>query len=744
MDYIKEYKSFVTSYYFAEGWRITIGITLPAIVLNYFGLLPVGLVVALGAMCTSVSDLPGPALARRNGMLATIIINFFLAVITAALVPHPLGLGILLVAGCFVFSMIGVYGARMNSIGVSALLIMVLTLYRVNTGWQIPINAAYVAAGGLWYMIFSLAIYSFRPYRLVQQALGDSIFAIADYLRSRAGFYEKDADYEKVYLDVMEQQSDVQHKQLLVRELLFKSRNIVKESTLTGRTLLMIFTETVDLFEQTTTSFHSYEGLHASFDDTDILKRFQAYIYQVATEMELNGLAVQSGKRSRVPDQLNRSLQTLQGEFRAFSDNQRSPGTFEALISLKRIMQSLEDITRRIYTLHNYTRYEVVQVKEAQAPLDYDQFVSRTDLDPKHVLDNLTMQSNTLRHAIRLSIAVAAGYLISHIITLGHSYWILLTIIVILKPAYSVSRTRNYQRTMGTVAGALIGFAILLLIRDKHVLFFIMLLLMTATYSLIRIQYLLAVVFMTPYIFIMFYLLGNQDYDKVILDRLLDTGIGSVIAFAVSFLLVPSWEHQQIRTYMADALKGSLDYYRSVAGAFAGRAVSMQDFKLTRKNAFVSLGNLSEAFSRMLSEPKSKQKDARNMHQFVVMLTMMNSHIATLSHLSTQFAMKYKSVEFEDLIGTTEEELDHARSLVMRIPLNDDQHEEHHSVLPARINDLVNQRKLELQQGLIETETRVTLSEFKPIVDQFLFISGISADLEKLCGKLGAAEAMKA
>ncbi|RYY56009.1 MAG: hypothetical protein EOO09_08245 [Chitinophagaceae bacterium] len=732
MDYIREYKSFLNSYYFSEGLRITIGVTLPAVVLNYFGHLDIGLVVALGAMCTSVSDIPGPALARRNGMNATIIINFFVALVTALLVPYPIALGLLVAGLCFLFSMIGVYGPRMNSIGVAGLLIMVLSLYRIHEGWEILYSAAYVAAGGLWYMLFSLALYKFRPYRLIQQALGDSMFSIADYLRTRARFYEKSADFDAVYLQMMEQQSQVQQKQLLVRELLFKSRNIVKESQQTGRTLLMIFTESIDLFERTTTSFHSYTVLHKNFDDSGILEKFRIYIEQLAAELEINALAVQAGEGSRAPEQLQLSLKQLQKDVREFNDAQRSEITFESLITLKKIEQSLEDITRRLYTLHNYTRNRDVQVRPDAPKLDYDQFVSRTDLDPKHFFDNLTGSSGTFRHALRLSIAMITGYVLSHIFVLGHSYWILLTILVILKPAYSVSRARNYQRTIGTIAGALLGFGILYFIRDRTALFVIMLFMMTGAYSFLRTRYLIAVVLMTPYVFIMFYLLGSQDYDKVIIDRLVDTTIGSVIAFAASFLLLPAWEHKNIPAFMSESLNSSLGYFRNVAAQFAGQTVSQLDYKLSRKNAFVALGNLSEAFSRMLSEPRSQQKNARPMHQFVVMVHMLNSHIATLSHYSTSLAAKYHSDEFNQVTEAVIDDLENAIALINRLPADDDPETSTPLLLNVRVNELVNKRKLELQQGLVDTETRISLSEFKPIVDQFLFISGITADLEKI------------
>ncbi|MET0636308.1 MAG: FUSC family membrane protein [Chitinophagaceae bacterium] len=743
MDYFREYKSFVNSYYFAEGLRITVGITLPAVVLNYMGHPDYGLIVALGAMCTSVADLPGPPLARRNGMVATIIINFVVSLLTSFLAPFPIALGIMVPVFCFILSMIGVYGVRVNSIGVAGLLIMVLSLYRVYTGWDILLSASSVAFGGIWYMIFSLTLYNFRPYRLIQQALGDSMFAIADYLRTRAFFYERDADFHHIYLDMMEKQAQVQQKQLLVRELLFKSRSIVKESQPTGRTLLMIFTDSVDLFEKTTTSFHSYEALHLAFDGTGILEKIRRFIDQLATELELNALAVQSGEASRPPDELQRSLQKLQQEFKEFSDVKRSPSTFEGLISLKKIVQSLEDFTSRLYTLHNYTRRDAKVYTDK--PVDnYDQFVTRTDLDPKHLIDNLTLRSGTFRHALRLSVAMIVGFILSHLFVLGHSYWILLTILVILKPAYSVSRIRNYQRITGTIAGALLGFAILYFIRDRTALFVIMLVLMTGTYSFLRTQYLISVFLMTPYIFIVFYLLGSQDYDKVIIDRLVDTSIGSAIAFAASILLLPAWEHKQIPAYMSEALTASLAYFRNVAENFAGQPVPLLDYKLSRKDAFVSLGNLSETFSRMLSEPRSKQKNARHMHEFVVMVHMLNSHIAALSHFSASLSEKYHSDDFNQIIAAIIDNLDNAIGMINHLPPEAITEETKPLALNIRVNELINKRKLELQQGLIDTDTRQNLSEFKPIVDQFLFISGITENLEKLCLQFSMQKSLEA
>jgi hypothetical protein len=52
------------------------------------------------------------------------------------------------------------------------------------------------------------------------------------------------------------------------------------------------------------------------------------------------------------------------------------------------------------------------------------------------------------------------------------------------------------------------------------------------------------------------------------------------------------------------------------------------------------------------------------------------------------------------------------------------------------VNILLEKRKTELKQGLLETETKKGLLEMKSIVDQFNFISNIVTDLQKVSGKI--------
>lgn len=737
MDYIKEYRSFINSHYLSEGIRMTVGIVLPALILNHFNLLTIGVVVSLGAMSVSITDNPGPIHHRRNGMMACIIINTAISILTGLAAPHHLLLGLLILLACFIFSMIGVYGNRANAIGVSALLVMVLNIDRRHEGWEVIFNAGYILAGGVWYMLLSLLLYSFRPYKLVQQALGDCIIATSDYLRVRASFYEKEVDYEKTYRDMLEQQVIVHEKQNLVRELLFKSRDVIKESTNTGRILLMIFTDIVDLFERAMTSYQDYKALHKDFEEAGILEQYRQLVILLSNELDEIGIAVKSGHASEEKGLLATEIKKTKSWFEAFRDSKRTPQNVDGFISLRHILNSIEDIAARIHTLHLYTTYNRELTGNLTRPADYDKFITHQPVDLKLLRDNLSIASNTFRHAVRISIATVIGFIISLLLPVGHSYWILLTIIVILKPAYSLTRKRNYERLIGTIGGAVIGLVILYFIKDNNILFPIMLVLMVGTYSLLRTHYMISVIFMTPYILLLFHLLSNANFETIIIDRVTDTAIGSAIAFLANLILLPAWEHEQINNYMQQVLRGNKNYFMDIAVAFIGKPVTVTTYKVSRKNAFVALANLSDAFTRMLSEPKSKQKNIKPLHQFVVLNHMLTSHIATLSYYVKPLSEKYASADFTPLINNIAARLDDAEKLITstETPVTSVEAGQQNHV-QQRVEALLETRRTELQQGITESETRKTLSEIKPIADQFNFIANIAADLRKISAQL--------
>jgi uncharacterized membrane protein YccC len=170
-------------------------------------------------------------------------------------------------------------------------------------------------------------------------------------------------------------------------------------------------------------------------------------------------------------------------------------------------------------------------------------------------------------------------------------------------------------------------------------------------------------------------------------------------------------------------------------------------YKLSRKEAFVALANLSDAFGRILSEPRSKGEEAGKMHQFVVSNHMLTSHIATLAYYAMPEPQKvadpfiYQPVvgeiitRLENTIIWVKGEVADGRDIATATA---DVAREGLRTLNDRVNNLVERRKAELDKGIIDSDTRKQLSGLKPIVDQFNFIAKVTVNIERLSKELGS------
>lgn len=770
MDYRTTYRSFINSHYLSEGIRITVGLTLPAIIGTYLNHENIGITFSLGASCVIMVDNAGPVVHRKNAMLVCNVVIFISSLLTGLVVGATWATGLLITGFCFGFSMIGVYGTRAGSIGLAALFVMVLNLTLKAEGLAIVWNAVYILCGGLWYMLLSLSLYGFRPYKVTQQALGDCIQTTSDYFLWRTEFYSKNPNYDQIYSNLLDKQVEVHEKQNLVRELLFKSRNMVKESTNTGRVLLLIFLDIIDLFERVMSSHQDYKQLHLYFDKTEILEKFRSLLLLICEDLNETGIAVKSGKPSGMNAKLAQSLGQLKKDFDAFRDQERNASNVEGFIGLRNVLNGLEDIVSRLQTIQQYSTYDLRINKKQNREVNFDKFVTHQDIDAKVLLDNFNWKSNTFRHALRVAIATAVGFIISEFFPFGHGYWILLTIILIMKPAYSITKKRNTDRLLGTIAGAGIGVFILYFIKDRHIVFAVMILLMIVGYSFMRTRYLVFVTFMTPYILILFYMLNPNHFRSVISDRILDTFIGSAIAWLANVLLAPAWAYKQFSENLRKTLEANRNYFRDVASAFAGMDVGVTQYKLSRKEAYVALANISDALNQMLAEPKRKQKNATELHQLVVLNYMMASHTATLASISRDRSPIPANPSYKQVIEAVVSNLNNGEEILKAFQTGKEesvtQVSPDRSLLNAyasgvlqeiakpeiseeeelakngirqmneQIGAMVSQRKKELEKGILESETGRRLTLVKPVNDQFNFIYKISEELVKNAKRL--------
>jgi uncharacterized membrane protein YccC len=298
---------------------------------------------------------------------------------------------------------------------------------------------------------------------------------------------------------------------------------------------------------------------------------------------------------------------------------------------LKKILVNLRNLGEKVDEILKYFDKRTAHQGTLRSSKEYSKFVSHQKITGAVLKNNLTFKSSIFKHSLRVMIACGVGFTISKLISQGHhSYWILMTIIIILKPRFSLTKQKNFDRLIGTIGGGLIGLLILAFVHNQNILFGLILFFMIGTYTFVRLNYIVMVIFLTPYVLILFNFLG-LGATNVASERLSDTAIASVLAFLASNFLFPHWESHDLRGYMGSVLKANIHYLQKLKEFLYGNKMLSMDYKLVRKELFVSTANLSSALHRMLSEPKNKQKDRKLIYEFVVLNHVLSSNIASLT-----------------------------------------------------------------------------------------------------------------
>ena len=241
-------------------------------------------------------------------------------------------------------------------------------------------------------------------------------------------------------------------------------------------------------------NWYDYTSLRESFSSTGILDEISTIIKNVADELDNIGFAIQSNSSYK------KSYDIISGLKKLKIDIEIIGGKNKNVFILKKILVNLRNIAERVNGLTNYFGGAITN-RELGSNSDYSKFVSHQKIDGTVFRNNLTFKSSIFSHSIRMTITCIVGYIISKFLPNGHhSYWLLLTIIVILKPGYSLTRQRNFERFTGTITGGLIGLLLLAFIHDRNILFVFIVFLMIGTYTFQRVNYIVMVIFMTPYL----------------------------------------------------------------------------------------------------------------------------------------------------------------------------------------------------------------------------------------------------
>lgn len=649
MSYAKELKKYVTSQYIYSGIRIALAIVIPSIVLAYFGLLQEYFLFPLATSFIGLTDMPGPYHRRRNALMFSVFLFTGIALLAALLKDYPILTYVELGFFGLILTLIGVYGQRVAAIGGLALVVLSIFIDGSLLGSDITKSILTFFCGALWFLVIFIIVTSLQPYKLASQMIGENYFELSKFLKIKAKFYKGGARFTELMNEVMTQQIVIKNLQEETRETVFKTRLIVNESTTTSRMLMLTFLNSLDLHEKLMTSENDYKKLREAFAEESIMENLYHYLMLLADELENIGIALQSGSKPTPLHAIDKQMMDVYNQYLGLRQRRLNDDNFDYFLILRQIIKRISDIKNDIQDIYLIFHQDDKLASSLSTGLDFKKFVPKNEkLNLSVLLNNLSLKSIHFRHAIRMTVALLLGYAIAELgpLNIGHSYWILITIIAIIRPAYATTKHRNLLRLYGTLVGAVIAYILLITVTNPVAILSILLLSMVLCFSFLKGKYFWAVLFMTIYIFLSFNYLNPGNINTLFKDRIIDTLIAGGVTFAVTYFLLPVWEHTKNLDFMRASAKANLKYFDEVIAKFTEKNYHPEKYRIARKDAIISLANLSDNFQRMISDPKHQQKKLELVHQYVNTSHLITAYTASLSQY-TKTNVTVNEIDFE-------------------------------------------------------------------------------------------------
>lgn len=539
--------------------RNTAAVVLPLAVGMLTGHEEAGLAIGAGALDTMFSDQPGPYRQRiRQLLLASLAAG--LASLCGFLIGANLPL-ILIAMAAFGFfgGLLVVFGVDIARVGMTSMILLVITAATPTTLDQALIGAALIFAGGLLLALFSVAAWPLQRY-------GPERYALATVYRGLASLARENR----------QNQEDVP---ALTEAMTTLQQTLLGRHHASGRAM-EAFAVLLELAERLRLELVAMAELHGA---QSVIAMFRADAARVLTAI---ADALESGDS---PEQAARALQTLQASERALLDNHTRSDSVAAHIHA--LSGQLAAAVRNANWAGSRGE-ERAEAAETRLP---GALRGRAPLSMLRA--NLTRHSVAFRHAMRCAICLSVALLVSRVWQMPHGYWLPMTAAIVLRPDFGATFNFGLLRVVGTILGLILTTALLHITpHDPWAHLALMAVLCMAFRYLATAHYGVAVAALTGTVVILLSFEGVNS-GTAVMDRVINTALGSGMAL-LAYVIWPTWERGRARSALADMLDAYADYLRAL-----GRPEQRHTHLETRTAARTARTNAQASIDRMQSEP---------------------------------------------------------------------------------------------------------------------------------------------
>ncbi|OBT13687.1 TIGR01666 family membrane protein [Vibrio sp. UCD-FRSSP16_10] len=585
--------------------------------------------LVLGVIAAALAETDDNLWGRFKALVLTFICFAIASLSIEILYPYPILFGLGLCLSTFVFIMLGAIGARYASIAFGSLLIAIYTMLGASESSSIFTQPILLLSGAAWYYLLSLIWQSLWPMQPVQLSLSQTFLQMSYYLQAKSSRFHPSLGNHSQSMRIEEARLNANTVTALdlCRDTFIKRS---KKGHVDGPSdrFLRIYFLAQDIHERLNSSHYRYNDLASHFERSDVLFRFkhllQTYAKEcrdIAKSIRLNQPYVRSQSSVFALDELQGAMNHLQ--------QQNNPQWQHSLRQLQYLFDNLCTVDRLLNNVNNPDAPSSDNVLDDKTAHTASQMWQR-------IRDSLSPSSMLFRHAVRLSLALTAGYAIIELFSIEHGFWILLTTLFVCQHNFSSTKQKLFHRISGTFAGLIIGVIMLSLIPDVEGQLFVIVISSVLFFAFRLQNYAYATAVITVLVLFLFSQLG-AGY-AVIVPRLTDTLVGSLLAVSTVYFILPDWQAKKIPSLMANTVRANNRYLGQIIAQYRVGKTDDLTYRISRRDAHRQDANLSAAISNMLAEPGRYQNAVDESFRFLTLSHALLSYVSALGAHRTQLS----------------------------------------------------------------------------------------------------------
>lgn len=542
-----------------------ISLNIAAIIIWQLNIASFAMPLMLGIIAGGLVDLDNSLIGRiKNLIISLVAFSFSSLGATLSLYLGWLFVPVLVIFTFFLV-MLGAVGQRYSTIAFGTLIVAIYNGLTYSSSLVWYNNVVMILVGAFLYGIVGIFIYLIFPNRTVQENLAATYLALSQYLLAKSTYFDPDDD------DLTAKQLALAQANSLVMQtfdntrvsLFYRLRRQHRQQR-TQRMLRYYFTAQ-DILERASSSHYQYHELFQQLCNSDLMFRFQRVLELQATACQKIAMSL---RHREAYDHSMRGEKALQGLLNSLSYYQE---------------RGLKNAYRWVSIADNLGNIErqLAQIEQGEGHSEHIEPLSKNFTKSNRLIaenitgfsnilnaikGHLTFESQLFRHAVRLSMVV---FLCSAIVPIlgfdNKGYWILLTAVFVCQPNYTATKTRLIHRVIGTILGVLAGGAFQLFNFAPSLEAQLGLIVLTGSlYTFFRlIHYGFSTFYITLLVLVSLDISGFS-LEAGVLMRIVDTLLGTVIAWlAVSFLW-PDWKYLNLQNNLHNGLKASGNYLRHI------------------------------------------------------------------------------------------------------------------------------------------------------------------------------------